>query len=123
MRILVAEDNVAQAESLALCLQLEGHEPFVAGDGTQARQQAEVHRIEAAIIDLRMPGGGGRDLLDWLWGRPETAKVPVVISTGLSEEKVADLEALPGVRVLQKPYTIDLLLETLAELARAGEVP
>lgn len=120
MRILIVEDNVAQAESLAVCLRADGHEPFLAGNGHQARTQVEVHRIDAAVIDLHMPGECGRFLLTWLRSRSKTAYIPVVISTGSPLDDLRDLTNLPHTRVLQKPYEVSTLLKTILQLGEGS---
>jgi signal transduction histidine kinase len=74
-RILVADDNVDAGESLAMLLQLDGHEVELATNGTDALQLFERMRPEVAILDIGMPGlngyevaqrirgGGNRDVL------------------------------------------------------------
>jgi CheY-like chemotaxis protein len=54
-RILVADDNLDAAESLALMLRLDGHEVRTAHDGIEAVQQAEAFDPEVVLLDLGMP--------------------------------------------------------------------
>ena len=55
MRILVADDNVDAANSLALVLELRGHEVRAAFDGGEAVRLAQEWPPDVAILDLNMP--------------------------------------------------------------------
>jgi signal transduction histidine kinase/ActR/RegA family two-component response regulator len=56
-RLLVVDDNIDGAESLALLLRLEGHEVRTAYDGPSALQAAVVHRPEVVLLDIGLPQG------------------------------------------------------------------
>jgi len=119
IRVLVVEDNVPQAESLGMILQTYGHRPLLAGDDKQAKAQLETHGADAVILDLvisNREGMSGRELLKWLKSEESTKHLPVVVSTGLPEEKVEDLKALPKVKVLIKPYTVEALYGAFREM-------
>jgi DNA-binding response OmpR family regulator len=108
--ILIVEDNVAQVESLALVLRAYGHTAYPVTTALGARALAGTHPPDGVVLDLVLPGGGARELIDWLRGRPATKTIPVVVTTGLPYEKVAEFDGLPWVTVLIKPFeTRDLL--------------
>lgn len=54
-RVLVVDDNVDAAESLALLLQREGHTVDVAFDGRKAVEQYAAHHHDAVILDIGLP--------------------------------------------------------------------
>lgn len=112
MRVLVVEDSVTQAESLAILLRSLGHTPLLAGNGQQGQQQVELHGCDVAIVDLVMPVMGGREFILWLRGRPDTAGVPVIVSTGLpaNHEGLVGINDIPGVVVVQKPFDVASVL-------------
>jgi two-component system CheB/CheR fusion protein len=56
-RLLVVDDNVDGAESLAVLLRLDGHEVRTAYDGPSALAAAAVHRPEAVLLDIGLPKG------------------------------------------------------------------
>jgi len=60
-RILVADDNLDAAESLALMLRLDGHEVRTAHDGIEAVQHAEAFDPDVVLLDLGMPRMDGYD--------------------------------------------------------------
>jgi len=58
-RILVVDDNVDHAESLAALLRLEGHEVHTAYDGQKAIDVFSAVHPEAVLLDIGMPGMNG----------------------------------------------------------------
>ena len=70
----------------------------------------------AAVVDLRLRRGSGRDVV-----AAAPADIPVIIFSGVPSES-AELERLrPRTRLIEKPYSLVLLVETLEEmLAEAG---
>jgi two-component system CheB/CheR fusion protein len=61
-RILIADDNRDGAESLALLLQLSGHQVHVAHTGVESLDMALRLRPEIAILDIGMPGLNGYEV-------------------------------------------------------------
>lgn len=66
------------------------------------------------LLDVLMPQSDGWDILQRLKTMPETAAIPVVICSVLSQPQLA--LALGAVRVLQKPVDQEVLLETVQAL-------
>jgi CheY-like chemotaxis protein/anti-sigma regulatory factor (Ser/Thr protein kinase) len=60
-RILVADDNVDAASSLAVLLKVMGHDVRTAHNGAEAVEVAEVFRPEFVLLDLGMPRVSGYD--------------------------------------------------------------
>ena len=54
-RILVVDDNVDSAETMAEILKLWGHEVQTAHDGPGALEAARAHRPDAVLLDLGLP--------------------------------------------------------------------
>ena len=53
--VLIADDNQDAADSLALCLELEGFRVFVVYDGAAAVRASADHRPCVVILDIQMP--------------------------------------------------------------------
>jgi CheY-like chemotaxis protein len=72
-RVLVVDDNVDAAQTLAAYLRLDGHRVESALDGEAALRIAEVLRPDVAFIDLNMPRMDGTEVARRLrvtsWGR------------------------------------------------------
>jgi PAS domain S-box-containing protein len=82
LRVLVVDDNVDAAESLAALLDLAGHATRVAHDGDQALLTAHEFRPEVVFLDIGMPGKDGYEVAKALRGKPETQQVVLVALTG-----------------------------------------
>ena len=86
-----------------------------ARNGAQAVQVFERlgHEITVVILDLAMPVMGGEEALDRL--KAIRAGVPVILSTGYGEDEAKRRFAGKDVAgFLQKPYTVDQLMEAIA---------
>jgi CheY-like chemotaxis protein len=81
-RVLLAEDEVLIALSLADLLEAEGHEVVLAADGAEALDAARRlgNALGALVTDLNMPRMGGEDLIRAV--RAERPSLPVVVVTG-----------------------------------------
>jgi PAS domain S-box-containing protein len=82
LRVLVVDDNVDAAESLAALLDLAGHATRIAHDGDQALLAAHEFRPEVVFLDIGMPGKDGYEVAKALRGRPETQQAVLVALTG-----------------------------------------
>ena len=72
-RILVAEDNVDSAESLAMMLKMMGNETRMAHDGLQALDLAAAFKPDVVLLDIGMPKLNGfevaRRIRQQAWGQ------------------------------------------------------
>ncbi|HEX6901597.1 MAG TPA: ATP-binding protein [Thermoanaerobaculia bacterium] len=59
LKVLVVEDNVDAAESLASLLRLWSHDVSVVHDGRSALEAARVHHPEVVLLDIGLPGLDG----------------------------------------------------------------
>jgi CheY-like chemotaxis protein len=72
---------------------------------------------DLVILDLAMPGGGGPAVLDRLRLMQGARDIPVLVYSGLSKDRVADLvPANPGVAFIAKPGTPEDLLQAVRGL-------
>jgi signal transduction histidine kinase len=85
-RILVVDDNIDAAESVAVFLRLEGHEVRTVGDGPQAVAIAQVFAPQVAVIDIGLPGMNGYEVVRRL--RQKGAEVPglLIALTGYGQK-------------------------------------
>lgn len=86
-RVLVADDNVDAAQSLAALLELHGHETLVAHDGLQALQVAAEHVPEVMFLDIGMPGLTGYEVARQLRTLPVLQRATLVAVTGWGTEE------------------------------------
>jgi CheY-like chemotaxis protein len=80
--VLVVDDNRDAADSLALLLQLKGHEVRVALSGAEALRVARTYTPDAVFLDLGMPGMDGYQVARRLRQQPGMAGVVLAALTG-----------------------------------------
>jgi PAS domain S-box-containing protein len=95
-RILIADDSRDSADSLAMLLQLGGHEVHISYDGESALQMAELHRPEVLLLDIGMPGFNGyqvsQQIRSKLWGK----SVVLIAQTGWGQDRDRELSSAAG---------------------------
>lgn len=85
-RVLVCDDNVDGADSLALMLGLLGHEVRTVHDGPQALAAVAGWRPDVALLDIGMPGLSGYEVAQRLRADPALAGLVLVAVTGWGTE-------------------------------------
>ncbi|HET9328465.1 MAG TPA: ATP-binding protein [Candidatus Eisenbacteria bacterium] len=114
--ILVADDNLDGAESLALLLGAMGHRVETAHDGVEALESLKGQRYDAAILDIGMPRLNGYDLAREIRAQPWGRAIYLVALTGWgqAEDKQRAMDAGFD-RHLTKPVQPEQLAAVLAE--------
>ena len=85
-RVLVADDNIDFANSLASLLVSHGHDVRVAHDGAQALHAAAEFLPEYAFVDIGMPKVHGYEVARRMKANPATADCVLVAVTGWGQE-------------------------------------
>ncbi len=95
LRVLVADDNADAADTLAMMLQLAGHQVHVAHNGADALEVARRVKPDVAMLDIGMPEMSGYELCARLRSEPwgERMRVIAVTGWGRDEDKRAALAA------------------------------
>ncbi|MBW2734522.1 MAG: response regulator [Deltaproteobacteria bacterium] len=124
-RVLVVDDDRIVRRSSARLLHIMGLEVSTASDGQEAVERLEEHagEIDVVILDLGMPGWGGRRTLDEI--RRRWPRLPVVIATGYAGKANQRDELLrAGARaVLIKPFSKEELALELETALSPLEAP
>jgi len=113
MRILIADDNVDLAESLASVLRRRGAEVTTAPDGAAALRVAGSWGPDTVLVDLKMPHLSGLDVITTLRRDPTLGPRVIGITGYDSPERIAAAERAGAEAVLRKPFSIPELLATL----------
>jgi two-component system, OmpR family, phosphate regulon response regulator PhoB len=94
-RVLIVEDEDAQAEVLRYNFDREGFDAFVAGDGYDAIIAVEEQQPDLVLLDWMLPGKSGIAVCQELRSRPETRALPIIMLTARGEEadRVRGLES------------------------------
>ena len=120
-RILVADDEESMRWVLSKALGKKGFEIDLASDGNQAEDLFLRNNYDLAILDIKMPGISGLDLLSRFQDtRPQTL---IVIMTAESSMKNA-VEAMKrgAYDYITKPFDLDALDAILLKADKAREV-
>ncbi|MEY4389196.1 MAG: hypothetical protein RLZZ432_915 [Chloroflexota bacterium] len=121
--ILVVEDDPAVALALEVALKGEGYTTLVAGSGDRGLELGLAEAPDLLILDVRLPGMDGFELLRRL--RAGGSKAPVIILTARDEEvdTILGLE-LGADDYMTKPFRVrELLTRVKSQLRRAyGEL-
>jgi two-component system CheB/CheR fusion protein len=118
LRCLVIEDNPDAAETMALLLELAGHQVEIAHDGAQGLEKARQLRPQAVLCDIGLPGGmDGYDVARALRADPSLAPLFLVALTGYGQEDDQRRALEAGFDVhLTKPADPEALQRLLAGL-------
>ena len=86
LRVLVVDDNVDAAQSLAMLLKESGHDVRTAHDGPTALEAALDYRPNVVLLDIGLPGLDGFEVAKRLRQQPVLQSVVLVAMTGYGQE-------------------------------------
>ena len=111
--VFVVEDDDLSRESTTATLEHAGYLVLPARDGEEALSRMRgVNFPAVAVVDLRMPGMNGHDLIAAMHGDEELAHIPVVVLSGYARDAL-----VPGAaRIFHKPAEARELVEVVGEL-------
>ena len=119
--ILVVDDQWVMRELIRDILRLDGHEVSLAGSAHDALMQARATDFDLVILDGRLPGGDGWEVLRTLRG--ECPDRPVIMVTGFApEEEWRRLDAgdpAGPFDILEKPFQVVTFRETVGRALHA----
>ncbi|MGF6921204.1 hybrid sensor histidine kinase/response regulator [Paraburkholderia sp. 40] len=116
LRILLVDDNRDSADSLAMLLELKGHEVRIAYEGEQALQFAPRFSPHLALIDLAMPKMDGYATLAAMRALPEMSRTMYAAMTGFGHASDLDRTRNAGFHAhLVKPVEMAVLDALLAK--------
>ena len=118
IKLLIVDDEVKFLEALGTRLELRGFEVTTAVNGDEALATASKEKFDLALVDLKMPGMDGDELLDRLKQNHKYLEVIILTGHG-SLDSAVECTKLGAFGYLPKPYEIDKLTETLREAYQA----
>jgi len=118
IKLLVVDDEVQFLNSIAQRLELRGFEVTKATNGQDGVEAARRDKFDLALLDLKMPGIDGKQVLELV--KKEHKYLEVIILTGHgSFESAVECTRLGAYNYLSKPYELDKLIELLKEAYQA----
>jgi PAS domain S-box-containing protein len=85
-RVLVVDDNIDAAESIARILRLFGHEVQCRYDGPSALAAVPAYRPEIIVLDIGLPGMDGYQVARELRAMKDIGRVQILAVTGYGQE-------------------------------------
>ena len=123
-KILIIDDDQEMCEEIAEILKDEGYLVSMAFDGLRGKNLIEKYDYDLLILDVKMPGLSGLDILESikernmklevlvLTGKPLSRNLPEKIRRKDKEEYI--LELADG--IISKPFDIKILLSKIKQL-------
>lgn len=110
-KILVVDDDEQIRTFLIKSLEFEGYQIISASDGVEGWKILQGEKPDLVILDVRMPGMDGIEVLEKIRGDTEFKKIPVIMLTGES----SDVNIISGLSTgadhyITKPFTISSVL-------------
>ena len=124
--VLIADDQAMVRGGLRALLATDEQMELVgeAHDGGMAIALAASLQPEVILMDLRMPGMNGFQMLRTLRKLHELSDMKIVVVSGLSPDEIEDGGGIPeGIQVLPKPIPFDQLQEIAERVAASRHSP
>ncbi|MEZ5360234.1 MAG: response regulator [Candidatus Zixiibacteriota bacterium] len=118
IKLLIVDDEVKFLESIAKRLELRDFDVTKATNGQEAIEATRIDKFDLALLDLKMPGMNGKEVLEII--KKEHKYLEVIILTGHgSMDSAVECTKLGAFSYLPKPYELDSLIEVLQQAYQA----
>lgn len=117
MRVLIVDDEPNIRDAVAELCETEGMEADAVSNGLAAQRRVGEEHYDVMVLDIRMPGMDGTELLRWM--RESGPSVPTIMISAYGDvQDAVGAMKLGAVDYLVKPFDPD---ELLLRIRRAGE--
>jgi CheY-like chemotaxis protein/two-component sensor histidine kinase len=121
LRILVVDDNYDAAESLAILLEIDGHQVQTAYDSLSALEIAKTERPDVILMDIGLPGMNGYEVVQELRRNRELDRTLIIALMGYGRVEEKEKSRAFGFNEhLVKPLNIELLRTILNKYKETG---
>lgn len=120
--ILIVDDEPTVLNTLGCVFQARGFKAVLAANGPAALQLLD--SVDAALIDINMPGMNGFEVCRAIRACPEHRDTPLWIMSGaVSDAAVSETKAVGAQRLVPKPFKLfELMTEIGAAIAGVRQV-
>ncbi len=122
MRVLVAEDHLELAETIAAGLRREGFAVDLAADGDDALRAGGLYEYDVIVLDRDLPGTHGDTVCRELVQQRVRTRILMLTASAGIEERVQGL-SLGADDYLPKPFAFAELVARIHALARRAQPP
>lgn len=109
IQMLVVDDEIDFLDTIALRLQLRGFEVSKAPNGSTALELAQKQKFDIALLDLKMPGMDGMEVLEKLKENHNYLEVIILTAHG-SVQSAFETSKLGACEFVTKPYDFEDLI-------------
>jgi CheY-like chemotaxis protein len=121
-RLLVVEDDDAGRALIGESLRDRRYDVLEAADGLDGlRLLQSDEAFDLMVTDIGLPGVNGRQLAEA--ARLARPGLPVLLITGDAGAALKDWAVPPGMRILRKPFSLELLVDTIGAMLAPQTVP
>jgi DNA-binding NtrC family response regulator len=119
--ILIVDDEVDVRETVDMILDYEGYDTVHAGDGAQALALLAQQDVDAVLLDIKMPGRDGMEILEDM--RRDKPDLPVIMISGHGTISTAVEATKKGAfDFIEKPLDRERILVTLRNAVRGADL-
>ena len=123
LRILLIDDNRDVVESIALLLEVLGHQVEIARDGLQGLSAAQSFAPDVIVLDIGLPGIDGFEVARRLREQPSFRNVLLIALSGYAKNPNDPRAASAGFdHYLMKPPDLTVLRTLIADYQRSGRI-
>lgn len=116
LKILVVDDEELIRESVVELLQAKGCLVAEASSGNKAFERISTEEFDVVLTDVRMPDGDGIALIERMCELMPTQRPYIIVCSGFSDVTLEMVRDLRIFRILQKPFTMDELVDVLLKI-------
>lgn len=113
-RVLLVEDDPANAQLIQVSCELAGVEAHHVSTGIEALEYLEINRVDLILMDVSMPQMDGIKVAKRLQEIPETSAIPIIFITAMTS-KAAELATLHPAGIVLKPFSPRVLMALVQE--------
>lgn len=117
-RVLVVDDEPEVTLALQVFFLGKGYEMLTALDGLQAMRLLRQHPVDLALLDMKMPGVNGVEVLKFIRTEIPQTKVIVVTAYDLQFQEIVEQIGVDG--FLTKPFGIQALTQKVEQVLSGG---
>lgn len=118
-RVLLVDDEEELVATIQERLEIRGIVAEAVTTGHDALERIQQTTFDVVVVDLKMPGLDGTEIIDVIRARRPEIRVLLITGHGSGHGELEELVDR-GYRVLLKPFKIEQLIEMIREVA-SGE--
>jgi DNA-binding NtrC family response regulator len=118
--ILIVDDDISLCQALSDELQEVGYDTNFVHNGDQALAKLSDKNYDLVLLDLKMPGKDGFDVLEEMNKKKMNSKI-IVLTAYADVKSAIDSAKMGASDFISKPYDIDELLITIRKVLQKDE--